>query len=877
MIDTILSIFHPSVKREWEAFYPNNVNAIAKFLFHSDTFPSYKNPIDRCSHRHDFLRSLPKKYHDVKIKDLLEIAPYRLMQFVLANQSFVKEAFLREQHYNEVINLLDSCKHGVTSVCNKHFSFTLLGGTRLPKGESFLDGLDVNMRLHHLMGIGAFSDRLSIFEEKSKRGERTPQDVTSIKNAQSVDYDDLDILFQDLYSYCSEIQYEEKRVVDLLHKEDIEEQFKKEVSDNELRKIYFKDFLKSENHDKDSNLEQKEYCIQHLRFLDAFISKQLEAAADVIANSWPLGYEWYERINSDPDFGHMLEGDDFLFDCIKRRDFIKKKNETILAYQTLCSKYPNAIEAYNDAHQIVDDNLCKVFIPSHENVIKIGEDKLKEYEQNAQIIKFYKNWIKTQVDYSNCCRSVREKLLPSWGCYRYDIPFKSITYDGKEVDELFAVWQIFAQSFCLDDSLDYTNKKDVLEKTRNLIGFKNKNRLFREVLYDNLMLFLQDLHKKYGEDLVVLFGTSGIEDYQSFNDFHFSYLRKKLSEAGIQFKQIVKEPRSITENARYVIIEVITENNHMRETCQHVLSLKHNCYATCNKSKRQDCFSDIIYISLNKGYDSNEMQTIITKTNRKIEKQKEIERKKLEEEKKKREEELLRIKQQQEVLSQLQGAVSTWDTLVGGLKYSYLFYYYPTTCDFEATEEEWYYRRLVWDFKNTPGKTSPVAHQIALRKAVLIIKNKLFETFNSDNLKHLTLVCIPASSQAKTQARYEVFSNRICGETGLINAYSHISVVSEREERHLGGTGMNTGQIAFDESFFKGKYVLLFDDVVTRGDSMRTFKRKMESLGAIVIGGLSLGKTKHERPIKESISNPFTRPVFPPQPTTISDDDDFPF
>ena len=82
----------------------------------------------------------------------------------------------------------------------------------------------------------------------------------------------------------------------------------------------------------------------------------------------------------------------------------------------------------------------------------------------------------------------------------------------------------------------------------------------------------------------------------------------------------------------------------------------------------------------------------------------------------------------------------------------------------------------------------------------------------------------------------------------MINAYPHISVVVERVERHLGGTSMNTSQLSFDEDFFEGKYVLLFDDVITRGNSMRTFKQKMESLGAVVVGGLSLGKTKHERP-----------------------------
>ena len=155
-----------------------------------------------------------------------------------------------------------------------------------------------------------------------------------------------------------------------------------------------------------------------------------------------------------------------------------------------------------------------------------------------------------------------------------------------------------------------------------------------------------------------------------------------------------------------------------------------------------------------------------------------------------------------------------------------------------------------------------------------MLKNKLLTTFEADSLKYLTLVCIPASSQIKTQARYEEFSNRICGELGLINAYPHISVVTEKEERRSGGTSIDTNKLSFDEDFFKGKYVLLFDDVITRGDSMRTFKRKMESLGATVVGGLSLGKTKHERPVQGSTPQPFN-PVFPPQST--ADPDDLPF
>ena len=876
MIDTILSIFHPSVKREWEAFYPNNVNAIAKFLFHSDTFPSYKNPIDRCSHRHDFLRSLPKKYHDVKIKDLLEIAPYRLMQFVLANQSFVKEAFLREQHYNEVINLLDSCKHGVTSVCNKHFSFTLLGGTRLPKGESFLDGLDVNMRLHHLMGIGAFSDHISFSAGKSKRGERTLQDVTSIKNARTVDYEDLDVLFQELYPYLSEIQSEEKRVVDLLHKEDIEEQFKKDILGNERRKLYFKDFLKSENHDKDSTIDKKDYCLLHIRYLDAFISRKLKKEVDTIADHWPLGYEWYEQTNSDSDIGDMLGGDDFLYYCIKNKTIIIKKQETLSRYQELLTKYPDGIQAYIEAHKTFDDNLHRTIVPDHEDIISLDENRLKEYQKNAKQRAFHEQWLKSQMDYALFCHDIKNNTdLASWGAYRYIIPFKTISYNGEEIVKDYPVWQLFPQSYCLNENLDYSNNKTQLEKAKNLIGFKNKIRYFKTTVYDKLLSYIKSIHSKYGDELVVLFGTSGVSDYEAFNDFHFAYLKQQLNSQNIPFKEIGKDTYSVTAKARYIIVEVVSDNTQMKQTCKRVLDVKNTCHSTCAKPLSQECFSDIVYISLNKELSSEEMRKIINDTQKKIAKQKELEEKKKEEESKRQETEQNRKNEQIQIKSKLLSAVSSWDTLFSGLHYSYMFYYYPTTCEFEATEEEWYYRRLVWDFKNTPGKTSPIAHQIVLGKAITMIKNKLLTTFEETILKYLTFVCIPASSQVKTQARYEEFSNRICSELGLINGYPHVTVVSEKEEKHLGGTGIDTSKLSFDEAFFNGKYVLLFDDIITKGISMWAFKRKMEDLGATVVGGLSLGKTKHERPVQGSIPQPFYL-EFPPKP--IKEDlDDLPF
>ena len=223
-----------------------------------------------------------------------------------------------------------------------------------------------------------------------------------------------------------------------------------------------------------------------------------------------------------------------------------------------------------------------------------------------------------------------------------------------------------------------------------------------------------------------------------------------------------------------------------------------------------------------------------------------------EEERKRIEEELARQREEEakrQLESPLRACVSSWDDMLYGLKTSYLLYYYPTTCEFEATNEEWDNRWLVWNFKNTPGKTSTSDHKNALNKIIPMLKQKLMSTFGEDRLKHLTLVCIPASSQDKTQARYEEFSNRLCSELGMTNAYPHIRVVSGKESKYAGGPSLDISKFSFDEGFFRDKYVLLFDDVITKGESMLKFNIKMRSLGAKVVGGMSLGKTKHERPL----------------------------
>lgn len=220
-----------------------------------------------------------------------------------------------------------------------------------------------------------------------------------------------------------------------------------------------------------------------------------------------------------------------------------------------------------------------------------------------------------------------------------------------------------------------------------------------------------------------------------------------------------------------------------------------------------------------------------------------LERRRREEEEKRRE------------ISNLKSCVSNWLQPNRSTANCFSLYnYYPTTCDWNASEEEWDIRRLIWDFKANPNKPQSEyeiqeRHEQALSRLLPNLEKVINHYFGNKKTK-LTLVCIPSSKRIVTERRYKDLAQKLCSITGMSNGYAYVSVTNDGQAKHLGGT--SEAEFSIDSNYFKDRYVLLFDDVITTGKSMELFKRILESVGAIVIGGLSIGKTKHER----QFSNP---------------------
>lgn len=264
-----------------------------------------------------------------------------------------------------------------------------------------------------------------------------------------------------------------------------------------------------------------------------------------------------------------------------------------------------------------------------------------------------------------------------------------------------------------------------------------------------------------------------------------------------------------------------------------------------NYSKGFNCLFpdvDIDVCLLNKVVDIIEAESRIKAKDSELE---EIERRRREAERQRHEAE----RKQREIRT-LKECVSSWSQPNrASVNCFSLYNYYPTTCDWNASEREWDIRNLVWDFKANPNRPQSLTeittrHKRAMNEIMPDIKRVLRRYFGSDVSK-LTLVCIPSSKKVVNERRYKDFAQQLCSDLNMSNGYSYVNVVSDGETSHLGGS--SSSEISIDNSYFNGRYVILFDDVITSGRSMERLKRAIETAGGTVIAGLSIGKTRHER------------------------------
>lgn len=540
----------------------------------------------------------------------------------------------------------------------------------------------------------------------------------------------------------------------------------------------------------------------------------------------------------------------------EREDYVKRNFPN--AYNEYWGKqiptpYPN-YRGYTSMYVRRGDEKC-----SNEEW-RVLEDRLLAQIRCKQEQEADKKWENDQAAFASMARNKSMELMPTFGYYTYQISFNS----RNNTTLYFKVWQHFTFSACLEGDLDYTYQEVTKINTDNLVGQRKYGLVVDEKFTKQIVNFLTEISK--GKTIMVLYNTN-IKYWEkdatlkTYNDslpsssfIQLAYQSKKWCYCDLWSGDLNKTADEIMKGEpldNVVILDACTTNEELVQNCKHVF--------TQLKDKRPL----LTYISFIKCYSRAEMIDIIEKSKVEAEKKAAEEKAKEEERKRREAEELAEKKRKEEERARLQASAKQvlttnaqiWEHLYGNFHYTWLLYYYPTTCDFEASESEWDDRYTVWDFKNDPEKgISEEDHEATLDEVIPQIKDKLVDTFGAEYLQFIMLICLPASTKAKNQARYEEFSNRLCAETEMENGYPYVNIVKDGLPRHL--TGQSVPPVVEIDDRVKGKYVLLFDDVITKGRTMLRYKDLLERKGATVIGGFTIGKTKHERPTHTSFIPP---------------------
>ena len=116
------------------------------------------------------------------------------------------------------------------------------------------------------------------------------------------------------------------------------------------------------------------------------------------------------------------------------------------------------------------------------------------------------------------------------------------------------------------------------------------------------------------------------------------------------------------------------------------------------------------------------------------------------------------------------------------------------------------------------------------------------------DLTDTVIVCIPASTMCAHVRRWKRFAQLLCKQTGAIDGFSHIDICGNRKRAHITGEyelATNIKHLVnIDADYFRGKNVLVIDDIYTTGRSSEAFISAIEATGAHVRMAMFLAKTR---------------------------------
>lgn len=174
-----------------------------------------------------------------------------------------------------------------------------------------------------------------------------------------------------------------------------------------------------------------------------------------------------------------------------------------------------------------------------------------------------------------------------------------------------------------------------------------------------------------------------------------------------------------------------------------------------------------------------------------------------------------------------------------------------------ATEEERSFSEWVINFKD--------GQKAQLKEGAQMVISKLRQWYG-DKAKDLVVVPVPCSSMAQYRFRFSYFCVVVANTLGQANPMQHVTILGKRTAAHRNPAHTvvkdDNYEVQVDGDFFKGKKVVIVDDIISSGRTADDFANLLEQAGAEVKGGIFFAKTK--------INFGDTQPETQPEPVPLS-------
>ena len=129
-----------------------------------------------------------------------------------------------------------------------------------------------------------------------------------------------------------------------------------------------------------------------------------------------------------------------------------------------------------------------------------------------------------------------------------------------------------------------------------------------------------------------------------------------------------------------------------------------------------------------------------------------------------------------------------------------------------------------------------------------IFARQMARALSEIDMSNVVVVCVPASTRYSHVRRWKQFSAMLCRLTGAIDGFDRVQVSGSRRRAHITGECELATNIKhyvhIDADFFRGKKVLVIDDIYTTGQSSTAFIGAMQAAGASVVMAMFLAKTR---------------------------------